>query len=129
MGNSRAATPDGPSHPLAKTASQVKRDQASSAHQSSGCVGRDQPGSSRQHVSLSEELLDFFESIQQVQREVSALPQPQDIPSTAGTQSGPSSDQVLQSCFLHLILLSFVLFLRCAFVHPFFLLSFSHHVC
>lgn len=85
--------PEGASHPLADTANKPVQPPSHDVTSSSG--GGDQPGSSRQPVSPSEELLDLFESIQHLQKEVVALPQPQQIP--AATQRWPGSDQVLHS--------------------------------
>lgn len=85
----------GTTHPLADTASQVKPDQTSSDAQASNSVDRDQPSSSRQPPGLSDELVDLFGSIQQLQQEAAALPQPQQIVPAAGAQSGPKTDQVL----------------------------------
>lgn len=85
----------GATHPLADTASQVKPDQTSSEAQASSSAGRDQPSSSRQPAGLSDELVDLFGSIQQLQQEVAALPQPQQVLPAAGAQSGLSTDQVL----------------------------------
>lgn len=87
LGSDQTLSPsEGASHPLADPASKP-------VQPPSNFGGGDQPGSSRQPVSLSEELLDLFESIQHLQQEVVALPQPQQIP--AATQPGPGSDQVL----------------------------------
>ena len=93
LGSSCTVPSESVSHPLADTASHYQPVQPASDDVTSSCGGGDQPGSSRQPVSLSEELLDLFESIQQLQQEVVALPQPQQIP--AATQPGPSGNQVL----------------------------------
>lgn len=96
--DSRASPTDGGEHPLADTASQAKHDRASSDALASGSVAKDQSAdssnSSRQAVGLSQELIDLFDSIQQLQQQVAALLQPQQISPAAGAQPGPSSDQV-----------------------------------
>lgn len=98
---SRASPADGSQHPLADAASQAKHEQTSSDALASGSVLKDQSASSsRQAVGLSEELIDLFDSIQQLQQEVAALPQPQQISPAAGAQLGPSRDQVPH---LHLV--------------------------
>lgn len=107
--NTRATPAHGNTHPLADTASQVKHDQTSSDALASGSIGKDQPAgssssSSRQPVALSEELTDLFDSIQQLQQEMAALPQPQQISPVAGAQSGPSNDQVPIFTHLHTVL-------------------------
>lgn len=78
-----------PSHPLAEAASQSRpRDVAGvSAHQAAAGSG--------QKAGLSDELLDLFESIDRLQREVDGLQQPQGLPH-ASSQQELTTDQVLQ---------------------------------
>ena len=84
------------SHPLAGTQDLAKPAQASSVTDV-GLADTSQLASGIQVTGLSEELLDLFDSIQQLQQEVAALPQPQHVsPAAPGTQSGQGSEQVLQ---------------------------------
>ena len=119
--NSSLTPADGTKHPLADTASQLKHDQISSDALASSSIGKDQPadssrGSSRQPVGLSEELIDLFDSVQQLQQEVAALPQPQQISPASGSASGPSNDQV--SIFIPLCsVLHFYLLIQCCILY------------
>ncbi len=78
-----------PLHPLAEAESQSRpRDVAQiSAHQIAAGSG--------QRAGLSEELLDLFDSIERLQREVEGLQQPQGLPH-ASSQQELTTDQVLQ---------------------------------
>lgn len=78
-----------PSHPLAEAESQSKpRDVCEvSAHQTAAGSG--------QKAGLSEELLDLFDSIERLRREVDGLQQPQGLPH-ASSQQELTTDQVLQ---------------------------------
>jgi len=83
-----------PSHPLAEAESQSRpRDvDEVSAHQTAA-------GSSHK-AGLSEELLDLFDSIEHLRREVDGLQQPQGLPH-ASSQQELITDQVLQCWHLN----------------------------
>ena len=123
------ATPS--KHPPANTASQVKHNQIPSDVLASGSVGKVQPAgsSSRQPVGLSEELTDLFNSIQQLQQQVAALPQPQQISPSAGAQSGPSNDQVpIFIRLLQMLHLCLLLHSAATFMHTIMVLQLHSHI-
>lgn len=119
-GSIRATPADGTTHSLADRASQAKHGPTSSHALTSASAGKDQPAgssSSRQPVDLSEELVDLFNSIQQLQQEVASLPQPQQIWPAAGAQSGPSSHQVPHFLIFILFFIIYPLIRTAAFLY------------
>ncbi len=85
-----------PSHPLAEAKRQSRSTNLGevSAHQTAA-------GSSHK-AGLSEELLDLFDSIERLRREVDALQQPQGLPHVSSQQE-LTTDQVLQCwCLNHI---------------------------
>ena len=83
------------SHPLAEAESQSRSTDVAevSAHPTAAGSG--------QKAGLSEELLDLFDSIERLQREVDGLQQPQGLPH-ASSEQPLTTDQVLQCwCLNH----------------------------
>ncbi len=78
-----------PSHPLVEAESQSRpKDMVEGS-------ARQTPAGSGRKAGLSEELLDLFDSIERLRREVDGLQQPQGLPH-AFSQQELTTDQVLQ---------------------------------